>query len=188
MSTLEELEAIRARHWVAGQYVALALDAGQKAHTDRATLLGLLDNNWNRAVLGLAAVVPEAPGAEEVAPLFQSMDGLAYALRNHVEEMTSTAATAMTMEDWNRVSNDILRASYAVADYAVLSATYHAAVKAETDRLSAELAEIRETLTFYAEKANYNDRPLGNDMWATAAAVFDGGKRARAALAKDATT
>jgi hypothetical protein len=39
----DELEAIRARHWVAGQYVTLALDAGQQAHTDRATLLRLLD-------------------------------------------------------------------------------------------------------------------------------------------------
>ena len=43
MTTLDELEAIRARHWVAGQYVTLALDAGQQAHTDRATLLRLLD-------------------------------------------------------------------------------------------------------------------------------------------------
>ena len=59
---------------------------------------------------------------------------------------------------------------------------------AHVDRLVAELAEIREALTFYAKKANYNDRPLANDMWATAAAVFDAGKRARAALAKDATT
>jgi hypothetical protein len=39
----DELEAIRARHWVAGQYVTLALDAGQQAHADRATLLRLLD-------------------------------------------------------------------------------------------------------------------------------------------------
>jgi hypothetical protein len=43
MTTLDELEAIRARHWVAGQYVTLALDAGQQAHADRATLLRLLD-------------------------------------------------------------------------------------------------------------------------------------------------
>jgi hypothetical protein len=41
--TLDELEAIRARHWVAGQYVKLALDAGQQAHTDRATLLAHVD-------------------------------------------------------------------------------------------------------------------------------------------------
>ena len=43
MSEANELEAIRARHWVAGQYVTLALDAGQQAHADRATLLRLLD-------------------------------------------------------------------------------------------------------------------------------------------------
>ena len=43
MSEANELEAIRARHWVAGQYVTLALDAGQAAHRDRETLLAHVD-------------------------------------------------------------------------------------------------------------------------------------------------
>jgi hypothetical protein len=75
--------------------------------------------------------------------------------------------------------------SQAVADRATLLRLLDAAREKLAEE-RAKLAEIREALTFYAEKANYNDRPLGNDMWATAAAVFDGGKRARAALAKDA--
>jgi hypothetical protein len=40
---IDEIEVIRARHWVAGQYVTLALDAGQQAHADRGTLLSALD-------------------------------------------------------------------------------------------------------------------------------------------------
>jgi hypothetical protein len=43
--------------------------------------------------------------------------------------------------------------------------------------------KLREALEFYASRANYNDEPIGNNQWKTAAAVFDGGKRARAALA-----
>jgi hypothetical protein len=45
-----------------------------------------------------------------------------------------------------------------------------------------ENERLREALTFYAGRENYNDEPLPNNMWKTAKAVFDGGKRARAAL------
>ena len=45
-----------------------------------------------------------------------------------------------------------------------------------------EVKRLEEALTFYAARENYNDEPLPNNMWKTAKAVFDGGKRARAAL------
>jgi hypothetical protein len=48
--------------------------------------------------------------------------------------------------------------------------------------LLAMVKRLEEALTFYAARENYNDEPLPNNMWKTAKAVFDGGKRARAAL------
>jgi hypothetical protein len=41
---------------------------------------------------------------------------------------------------------------------------------------------LEAALEFYAAREHYNDDPLPNNMWKTAKAVFDGGKRARAAL------
>jgi hypothetical protein len=48
--------------------------------------------------------------------------------------------------------------------------------------MARENERLREALTFYAARENYNDEPLPNNMWKTAKAVFDGGKRARTAL------
>jgi hypothetical protein len=52
----------------------------------------------------------------------------------------------------------------------------------ELPEMLAKVKRLEEALTFYAARENYNDEPLPNNMWKTAKAVFDGGKRARAAL------
>jgi cell division protein ZapA (FtsZ GTPase activity inhibitor) len=85
---------------------------------------------------------------------------------------------AATPGPWTHASDKLAAGNIKAPDNAALIV---AAVNALPELL-AMVKRLEEALTFYAARENYNDEPLPNNMWKTAKAVFDGGKRARAAL------
>jgi hypothetical protein len=111
------------------------------------------------------------PDSRKVHPHWRDSDGNDRDDCLHKNGWAKTIATVGKEEgDWR----DALRQH---ADAALIVAAVNA-----LPELLAMVKRLEEALTFYAARENYNDEPLPNNMWKTAKAVFDGGKRARAAL------
>ena len=88
------------------------------------------------------------------------------------------------IEYWLQQAENYAAVQIPADDLRAIIARTYAAVNAlpELPEMLAKVKRLEEALTFYAARENYNDEPLPNNMWKTAKAVFDGGKRARAAL------